>query len=418
MTTTPTRLAPSRLRPRGSLGLACALVVLTACSDRTSTDAGEGVVVTDSSGIRIVDLARLGAEDRWDLEELWTIGEVEGELLNGLRDRDEERGPQFLDADRIVLSEADGVVARVRVLEAATGALLTTVGRFGEGPGEFVRPHSPIPTPEGGAWISDPANRRLTRISPEGDIEGSTPLPNLGVLGNPEIHIGGETTFVWVSSNLGAGEEGSPLRRQNGVLARWTEEVVDTLRLFPGVEYVANGSALGGPPWGGRSLFAGSGDGVWLGDIARPEIGFYQANGLTTLVRWNAPEAAVTAEDRGAFLQHVEGLSPPGMWERMEPMMQAVLVIETKPHWYRLVPGDAGGIWVGTTERWGLPNQVEGPPPESEWVILDGDGRPVAEATTPVGFSLYDVRGDLAVGVQIDELGVERLRMLRIVRGR
>lgn len=400
-------------RSRGRSRLVAVLLCMTisaACAEERAPDRAGAVEVTDSAGVRIVSLPELAAESTWTVESVWRLESVQGEVLNGLR------GARFLSDGRIALSEADGVVARIRVLQPDDGALIQTIGRRGEGPGEFLSPRPPVPTPRGGLWVADTRTRRITRIGPDGEIEGTRETPDVGVIGLPELHLSPEANYLWVSSNLGSAIEGEPLRRDNGVLSVLDDDGVREVTAFPGVQYMANGSIMGGPPWGARSLFAGSGSGVWLGDIARPEIDHYDEAGLRMRVRWSAQPTPVGEDERTAFLEQMREMAPPGAWEQVEPNLRALLVIETKPYWYQLAPGDQGRVWVGTAERMGLPTEVEGAPPETEWVILDADGRPVAEVTTPDGFTLYDVRGDLAMGVHMDELGVERLELLRITR--
>ena len=386
----------------------CAVVLAPAGCDDGTVDRGPAVLEVDSAGVAIVTLPALAAAETLELEEAWARGEFRETpvfAVNAVR---------VLDDGRVAVVQGSSSSSDVHVLDAATGDVRGVVGRAGEGPGEFASPYDAVPSEGGGLAVADMSLRRLSEFGPAGDFRTSRQIPVLGVVGRPELHPDGDDWYLWVSSNLGAARAGAPLQRDEGVLVHWSAAEVDTITRFPGVEYVANGSGMGGPPWGARSWSAPHPDGVWLSDTAKPELRLWDRTGTRRIVRWPAEPVAITEARRDDFMTRIEALAPPGTPSQLMDMMRSLLVVDTAPYWMRVVPGGDGAIWVSTTVEWGLPRQAEGPPPERHWVVLDARGHPVAEATTPAGFDLHDVRGDLAVGVHYDPLDAETVRAYRI----
>ncbi len=393
-----------------------AALALAGCEPDPDASSG-GAIVRDSAGVEIVELGALEAPATWQLEPLWVVDEVEGEPLYGIGgDFGLEVRTRFLDADRIGVVEVGGGRARVHLFAAADGAPLATVGRQGEGPGEFTAPRGLVATGDGGFVVWDSRLRRVTLWTADLELRGTEPFPDLGIVGFPEVHPSDQGLWIWLSSQLGPPEPGEPLRRGEGVLAHWSGPDVDTVTMFPGLEYVANGSFMGGPPWGDRGLSAGHPDGIWLGDTDRPEVRRFDRDGLVRIVRWGAEPTLRTADDDAAFLRLVETRAPPGAPPEVIEQIRGLLVVDRKPYWDRIVGGSDGELWVSTTVEMGLPLEFTGPPSARRWIVIGPDGAPVAEVNTPESFLPGDVRGDLLVGVEHDALGVERVRVFRIVR--
>jgi hypothetical protein len=104
-------------------------------------------------------------------EALWTLGghsEAEEELFGVLRG---------------LLTDADGNIylldvqlSEIRVFDA-DGAYLRTIGRDGEGPGEFRRPRALFFTPGGEVAVVQLMPGRVVLLTPEGDPAGEFSLP-------------------------------------------------------------------------------------------------------------------------------------------------------------------------------------------------------------------------------------------------
>src|SRR5688500_15639118 len=144
-----------------TMALLWAAVVGSGCG------AGEapGAVVRDSAGIRIVENDR----PAWSDEQRWRVGpepsvDIGGDsapayLLNAVR------GAQRLSDGRIAVM--NGGSADVRLFDS-TGRHLSTIGRRGQGPGEFAAPSRVLELPGDSLLVLDNNFRlRFTLFDPE-----------------------------------------------------------------------------------------------------------------------------------------------------------------------------------------------------------------------------------------------------------
>ena len=78
------------------------------------------------------------------------------------------------------------------------------------------------------------------------------------------------------------------------------------------------------------------------------------------------------------------------------------------PPYAHLVAGDSGQLWLG--------DYRDPLAPGRRWRILDSSGAPVATAMLPSRFRATDVRGEMAYGVTVDEIGTEKIEAYQILR--
>lgn len=71
----------------------------------------------------------------------------------------------------------DPMAARVHRF-ARDGGYLNSLGRKGEGPGEFRQPAEVEVGPDGDVWVIDPPSARVTRFRPDGTVVSMHPAPN------------------------------------------------------------------------------------------------------------------------------------------------------------------------------------------------------------------------------------------------
>ncbi|MGH7500929.1 MAG: hypothetical protein ACREL7_04150 [Longimicrobiales bacterium] len=74
---------------------------------------------------------------------------------------------------------------RIAVFDT-TGVLRRTIGRRGDGPGEFSRVMTPVPGPGDTLYAHDPVSRRLTVISPEFKVVREITIPYYPALVLPD----------------------------------------------------------------------------------------------------------------------------------------------------------------------------------------------------------------------------------------
>lgn len=74
----------------------------------------------------------------------------------------------------------DMAALRVVALDATTGEPVWHVGRLGQGPGEYAGVVAVLPASDGGAFLLDTPNRRLTHLGSGGQLAGLFPLGSVG----------------------------------------------------------------------------------------------------------------------------------------------------------------------------------------------------------------------------------------------
>jgi hypothetical protein len=132
------------------------------------------------------------------LEELWRVGgdsEGEGELFGVI-------SQVAMDADGNVYL-LDQQLSEVGVF-SAQGEYLRTIGREGEGPGEFRNPQDMFFLANGNLGVLQLAPGRVVMLTPEGDPAGDHPLPELEGGGVPTLVSGralGDNLLLVTSKN-------------------------------------------------------------------------------------------------------------------------------------------------------------------------------------------------------------------------
>lgn len=163
---------PARPIAMAALGI---LLAVTACHDATGSGNGwSGTVDTVAGGTVLVRNEAqpiLAGASGWRLEEELRIGTQMGE------------GPGAFGRIGALLADSGG---RAYVLDTQArevrvfgpdGAYLRTIGRAGEGPGEFKSPAAMGWGPGGVLRVVDLGNGRVSEFRTTGELEGEHPLP-------------------------------------------------------------------------------------------------------------------------------------------------------------------------------------------------------------------------------------------------
>ena len=151
------------MKTRTILRMVPALVFGAACAP--STDDSDTVVSVDSAGIAIVSSGVVDHSLDWNFEHLFTIG------------GDDDGPGSFTQVRRSTIATdgagriyaIDDVNIAVQVFDT-DGNWEATIGREGEGPGEFERPYSLAVTSKGSVLVYDFSKRGLVVFGPDGSV--------------------------------------------------------------------------------------------------------------------------------------------------------------------------------------------------------------------------------------------------------
>jgi len=312
----------------------------------------------------------------------------------------------------------------------ASGELLATVGREGEGPGEFMRPvRAGWISGTDSLWVSDTQLRRAVVISPEMEVVRTVrnhamarPLPvDSGriaryVQPSPYAMFGDGSSLVWAIRDVpdsGPELEGSPVLRLSpegtildvtGVVT-YDEESGVTARLDRGVVSrpvpFAPARAWTISPRGSRMALLST-------EMTLPEPTFRvvvtDSTGDTIVDRSYGfdpvPIPSEVMEDAIATrLERLEG----AIQSEIEGKLRAAA-----PEFYAeaqdIVLGSDDRIWIGMRSR----------PEGTRWLILSGEGEPEGEVVMPPDVELRVAGEEHVWAVQEDELGVESVVRYRV----
>lgn len=347
-----------------------------------------------------------GPAPRWILEPVMTVGSEE---RLGEPAPDEFGRITTVSTDKSgTLWVADDLSHDIRVFDTR-GALVRRIGREGQGPGEFLSIYSL-------AWVDDVllvldlGNGRVAELSESGAWLGARPAPG-SVGGRPatlRFYAVTDTTVVQWSLKVEDGRA-TPVwveHRPDGVSGEWPQLALSApaptmirceasgSRSYFDVPF---GGRLRQHPAGGRltyvawteeyriALVNSDGDTVRIVEGERPRVGVSDA------------EWAVANSVYGDFIQ-----AWPGARCQPSDLVRPAL----KPAIKNILVDTTGRLWVEVYTDGG-----------SEWDVFDSHG--FLEGTVP-GFDYLDrvapsIRGNVLAWVEADSLGVERVRVARLV---
>ncbi|HSM06888.1 MAG TPA: hypothetical protein VK858_19840 [Longimicrobiales bacterium] len=385
---------------------------VTGCAD-TGPDVGP--VVRDSAGITIVE--NDATRPRWTSP--WTLSE-EPELRIGSVEGDPEQllfqvtDSHVLPDRRILLANSGS--AEVRVYDPE-GRLLQTLGRRGEGPGEFTAPWQAYPMPGDSILVID-LYREVAVFDPEGEFarQFDLDLPEglLGAEGAEPVDQFGDGSLLFRGHY--------PYQPGPGGVTR---NVVPMLRVpLDGAPAVSLGdfedqTGYSGQPHrdyahGAWAKEAAADSTMWYGPGDRMELREVARDGrLIRIVRLNRAARPITEADRETFRRDYAKQMAEFNPRQGEPFWRErardVLFPDSFPVHYEIETDPLGNVWVQDYRSFFSEARMD-----REWTVFDAEGAYLGEVTVPGGMEVHDVTEDFVVGKWTDDLGVEYVHVHRI----
>ncbi|MGD2136322.1 MAG: 6-bladed beta-propeller [Gemmatimonadales bacterium] len=402
---------------RAALTFTLPAVLLGACADR-SWDSGP-ITFTDSAGVAIVTNEGTSQDvAEWRTEPLLTIGQLEG---------GEEYA--FGEIADVALDRRGRVVVLDRLAQQAMaydtdGSFLFRVGGAGEGPGELSPEVMSIGVGPGDSIaILDYWQMRLNVYTPDGAPARTVSMRSFGRQGPYEFHLLGDGRLLVRWYTYEVDREGRFLPWDALLLSDEVQEPFDTLMAL---DYRP-------PPLGDvrellRPLFLNvafydvlaDGRIVWSA-LEEEQITIHARDGaLERIVRnreWR--RRAATAADR----EVLESVYRAGGDGRSWPSPEQVVLPDSIPTITAVRASPDGGFWV---QRMGRLSGIDpgalflpaylGWLGGTTWEVYDRDGRRHATVRLPARFRLTGVGDSTVVGIHRDDMDVERVMVLRVVR--
>lgn len=393
------------------------LVLAVACAPDAGPPPGDHVTVTDSAGVRVVDLG----DAPLDLVERRALA-PEPDLV--IRSSDDASSSVLFDVrDVEVLPQghiavANGSGNEILVFDA-TGERVAMWGGTGDGPGEFRDLEWLALLAPDTLAAGDRSLRRVTvfdargrHVRSFGTAEAvdwmSTPIPPrpMGLLGDGSV--------VAAAFFPPDPVEGSVRPAVDVVAIPPTGDTVHAIGSWPGQELAVfrhDGILdVTQPPFGRRLYIVPVPDGVWIADDDQWEARKYSAKGeLLMVVRSSASPGAVTDELLEALISQryrdaVEGSALEGLKQDQREITRHTAT----PSFGMILGTTDGGVAV---REFGV-----GTAPPRTWITVRPGGT-AAALEVPAGFAVMRWGPDWVVGVVRDSLDREEIHRYRILAG-
>lgn len=320
---------------------------------------------------------------------------------------------------------ADGSELRLSVY-ARNGRLERTIGRDGEGPGEFRALSGFWHVAGDTVAVWDSRLQRITRMRADGTVIRTDPI----VFGPGGTPAGSGSLDAF----MGALEDGRVVLAWLAV-SRPIENRLLPDRMLLGVFDARGGfERLLGSVTGMLRVVTGSGSGPFAfsafphAAVVRDTVVF--TNGLDGTIEFFDPAKA----GQGAVRSITVGSPsiPLGQaWDRLDaaleqadasPVMVALAratdrSLGSVPAYSRMLTDDAGRLWLRQYDPASdaMPLRRGGMRGGGRWIIIETDGRPVAHLNMPAGTTPLAVYGGELLAIVRDELDVESFAVYRIV---
>lgn len=399
---------------------ALSMILLAACGSADATP--DLAVVRDSAGIAIVENTWTdSAGIPWWRLDPTPVADIGGEDAGEEYTLYQVSAAVRLNDGRIVVANGGGADVR---FYGPDGTHIRTIGRRGNGPGEFQRPGDIFVLPGDTLAITDPFVRRISLFDMQGEyVRDMATSPVTGGTSffapNDRFADGTLVGTQSFSPDLSSKEVQRP---EMVVVAMTPGGTRDTLLTVPGSEMWINvqGDAsrgtdgirsisVGRPPFRKSTSLAYGDDVIYVGTQDAPEVRIYDRDGsLRRIVRTGREMRPVTEGDLKAWIEfETADLEPAQQQARRESILNGIPG-EVVPPYGSVEVDREGNLWISDFDA-----RVE---PRGRWTVYDGEGRAIARIQLPAGFRVQEIGADYVLGIERDELDVEHVRLYRLLR--
>lgn len=289
------------------------------------------------------------------------------------------------------------------------GEFLQSIGRRGEGPGEFMDPVDFAFVGADSVIVWDWQLGRLALFGPGGVHERNImlrpPVPNptghIGVLGREGIVLGGQD---WRSPGAGLTPQFLQI-----FLYDWGGRRLDKRATLPYGEsgWVDRGSRLGGRPlFQSRGVFSTRGELLYTSDGSSPEVRVHRGDRLESIIRWQPGDLTVRNEDvetyRTGYLKDLEGRTG-DLATLLRRSLDAFPPKDTVPAVTEIRIDAQGRIWVRTFDRPGSTATV--------WLGFADTGAFICSLSVPRNLTVFHFESSAVVAVHRDEMDIESVEI-------
>lgn len=376
-----------------------------ACTVRTSE---EGTFqVRDSAGVRIAESEgpAWGEGEAWRLSgPLVEVGGVEGDERYQFTSPGAIRGGLLLPDGGFAVLDAGASTLRAF---SARGAREWTAGGHGDGPGEFQLAWTLVLLPPDSLLVYDRARATVSIFSAGGAFARSFPVQAPGALARSimSILVADRTLLAGTGGTTALLEERprpNTLAREHAPMLRIDLDdgaFLDTLGVFPGMEWYATEGAIGLPPFGRTTSYAMRDSTLVVGTADDLSVEIRTLDGtLVGIARGAGVDLTATNEDMAAYRELFLGrVSDPGQKDAWARVLDAMPRPDRKAAYSSVMADQAGNLWLLETTVGTLPTRA---------FVISPEGRYLGAVSLPGGLRPLHIASDRLLAYRTDELDV------------
>lgn len=389
----------------------CFLIVVSSLACRAG-EVRESVTVADSAGVEVVtNRAGIWAEgDQWRVrsEPDLTIGTFEGDPVYELYQVQHAR--RLGNGTIVVLNSG---TKELRFYDEL-GKHSSSVGREGEGPGEFQAPGRLFVTANDTMMVWDFRLKRMSVFDRSGVFVRSFSLGSAPGSHSANVVFENRTLLVTTGTMFTPASEGGAQRDTiSYILYDLDGDSIASLGTFPGQDRfvrTANRSVSVSTMIFGRSTFrAARGSSLYVAQNNGYVIDEYEPDGrFIRSIRRDVAPTVVTDDMVASEVAFRMERMPESMRSSMASLFDEMPKPETLPYYSAVLTDPEGFLWVETFRTLASP--------KFEWTVFDSRGRMLGQVAFPDDLTVYEIGSDYVLGRWQDESEVEHIRMHRLDR--
>ena len=284
------------------------------------------------------------------------------------------------------------------------GEFLRSIGRRGEGPGEFMDAIELDFIGGDSIVVWDWHLGRLQLFEPDGSHGRSIRLQP--PVFNPTGHVGvlGQDGMAMGSHDVRSFETELTAQFLQVLRYDWSGTLLDTLATLRYGELGmvdAEARMMGSPIFESRGVFSTQGNLLYTSDGSSPEVRVHRGDRLESIVRWRPGDLSVRTEDVEAY--KADYMERYGNSQLVRKRLHAFPAKDAFPAVMEIRIGAQGRIWTRTFARPGST--------ATEWLGFAETGAFICSLSVPPRFKVYHFDSSAVVGVHRDEMDVESVEV-------
>lgn len=340
------------------------------------------------------------------------------ELVRVIGSASGRESPAFGNLTEVIISPNGELIAldgtaKVALVLNGTGSVQDTIGREGQGPGEFLFPADGEIIGDTILQIVDPPLSRVTWFRLDGSVVRTAMMPAQGQFGQPTaMQVAADGAILNLgfdryqqSLEDGIGRQRRGVVRGENTIQRWAEglEHWTDVTAVPGLEVYVDQDAqrIQDIRYARAPLWAPSlNGGFWVADNSEYVIRQFSAAGTAgPVIAVSTDPVAVSAAERKSYYSADDVPATAGdRLARVRRDRQNLPLKDIKPPLFALIFID-DALWVGLAGRGEM----------REWHVFDPAGKMVSRYSLPESFTPRATLGNRLYGISVDGLGVNRI---------